>query len=178
MLWGEVALFGAESPDHAVAAYHERHGRQNRLPDGVGPVSSPLVTVPEYWLYRFETQGVYDLYCPTHDPFGMVCRIVVTDGDVPDPSVENVGETRDEATRCSGGYDRRHPYRLRLRDDESRPARRRGDQTARTLENWRAPTSGRAVRGRRASVAASAAVGLRRPRTVRFGPTRRSNGRL
>jgi plastocyanin len=88
---GDVVLFSAESPDHAVVPYHERHGRQNRVPDGVGPFSSPLVPVGGYWLYRFETPGVYDCYCPPHDPFGMVCRVVVTEGDVPDPSIENVG---------------------------------------------------------------------------------------
>jgi len=90
---GDVVLFGAETPDHSVAAYHERHGRQNRVPDGVGPISSPLVPVQGYWLYRFGTEGVYDLYCPPHQVFGMVARIVVHDGDgpVPGPGVEDTG---------------------------------------------------------------------------------------
>lgn len=39
---GETVLFSVETPDHAVAAFHERHGRQNRVPDGVGPFTSPL----------------------------------------------------------------------------------------------------------------------------------------
>jgi plastocyanin len=99
---GDAVVFSAEASDHAVAAYHERHGRQNRVPDGVGPVSSPLVPVGGYWLYRFETEGVYDLYCPPHQTFGMVLRVVVYggaegDGDtageggVPSPSVEQTG---------------------------------------------------------------------------------------
>ena len=88
---GAVVLFSAETPDHGVAPYHERHGRQNRVPDGVGPFASPLVPVGGYWLFRFSTPGVYDCYCPPHDPFGMVLRVVVSDGDVPDPDVENTG---------------------------------------------------------------------------------------
>jgi plastocyanin len=89
---GDVVLYSARTPDHAVAAYHEGHGRQNRVPDGVPPLSSPLVPVGGYWLYRFETPGVYDLYCPPHQTFGMVERVVVTaDGSVPDLDVEETG---------------------------------------------------------------------------------------
>lgn len=82
---GEVVLVNATTPDHGVAAYHERHGRQNRVPEGVGPISAPLIPVGGYWLYRFEEVGVYDLYCPPHEVFGMVLRVVVCEdgGDVP-----------------------------------------------------------------------------------------------
>ncbi|WP_367176560.1 cupredoxin domain-containing protein [Haloarcula rubripromontorii] len=89
---GDVVLFSAETPDHAVAAYHERHGRQNRVPDSVGPIASPQIPVGGSWRYRFETEGVYDLYCPPHQVFGMVMRVVVSEGDsVPSLSVENTG---------------------------------------------------------------------------------------
>ena len=90
---GDVVLFSAETPDHVVAAYHERHGRQNRVPDGVGPVASPQIPVGGSWLYRFEETGVYDLYCPPHQVFGMVMRVVVSEDDetVPSLSVENTG---------------------------------------------------------------------------------------
>ena len=89
---GDVLLFSAETPDHAIAAYHERHGRQNRVPDGVGPISSPLVPVGGSWRYRFEEPGVYDCYCPPHQTFGMVMRVVVhEDGPVPEPSIEDTG---------------------------------------------------------------------------------------
>ncbi|WP_435063837.1 cupredoxin domain-containing protein [Halobaculum sp. EA56] len=86
---GDVVLFSAETPDHAVAAYHERHGRQNRVPSGAPPVSSPLIPVGGYWLYRFEDEGVYDLYCPPHQVFGMVMRVVVYDGSGDVPTVED-----------------------------------------------------------------------------------------
>ncbi|SFR55359.1 hypothetical protein SAMN04487947_2210 [Halogeometricum rufum] len=123
---GDVVLFSAESPDHAVAPYHERHGRQNRVPDGVGPFSSPLVPVGGYWLYRFETPGVYDCYCPPHDPFGMVCRVVVTAGDVPDPSIENVGRpppAHNDIAGVLGGLDPNLPSSMAaLNTDALSPA--------------------------------------------------------
>ncbi|WP_411966813.1 plastocyanin/azurin family copper-binding protein [Haloferax sp. YSSS75] len=93
---GDVVLYSAETPDHGVAAYHERHGRQNRVPEGVGPISAPLVPVGGYWLYKFETPGVYDFYCPPHQIFGMVSRVVVTDGDVPELSIEETGRPPEE----------------------------------------------------------------------------------
>jgi plastocyanin len=90
---GDLVLFNAETPDHGVAAYHEGHGRQNRVPDGVGPMTSPMIPVGGFWIAQFEEAGVYDLYCPPHQVFGMVMRVVVWDGsgDVPELSVENTG---------------------------------------------------------------------------------------
>jgi plastocyanin len=112
---GDVVLFTAESPDHAVAAYHERHGRQNRVPDGVGPISSPLVPVGGHWLYRFEKPGVYDLYCPPHALFGMVASVVCTEDDAPERSVENTGrppEARSLLPAVFGGLDPNVPGEL------------------------------------------------------------------
>lgn len=90
---GDIVLYSAESPDHAVAAYHERHGRQNRVPEDVGPISSAMPPIGGYWLYQFETEGVYDFYCPPHQAFGMVHRVVVHDGegDVPQPDIQQTG---------------------------------------------------------------------------------------
>ncbi|WP_318569162.1 cupredoxin domain-containing protein [Salinigranum marinum] len=85
---GDVVLFNAESPDHGVAAFHQRHGRQNRVPAGVGPLSAPLVPVGGFWLAQFDTEGVYDLYCPPHGVFGMVMRVVVWDGDGSVPQLD------------------------------------------------------------------------------------------
>lgn len=106
---GDVVLFSAETPDHAVAAYHERHGRQNRVPDSVGPITSPQIPAGGSWRYRFETEGVYDFYCPPHQVFGMVMRVVVSDGDsVPSLSVENTGRPPAEETflpEILGGFD-------------------------------------------------------------------------
>jgi plastocyanin len=105
---GDVVLFTAESPDHAVTAFHERHGRQNRVPDGIGPISSPIVPVGGHWLYRFEEAGVYDLYCPPHGVFGMVMSVVCTADDVPERDVENTGrppEARNLLPAVFGGLD-------------------------------------------------------------------------
>jgi plastocyanin len=119
---GDVVLFSAETPDHAVAAYHERHGRQNRVPDGVGPLSSPLVPVGGYWLFRFDAPGVYDVYCPPHEPFGMVLRVVVTEGEVPAPSIENVGRPPEDGNLLSfvlGGLDPNVPSALGAYETEA-----------------------------------------------------------
>lgn len=107
---GDVVVFSAETPDHGVSAYHERHGRQNRVPEGAEPLSAPIVPVGGYWLYRFDESGVYDLYCPPHQTFGMVMRVVVHDGsgEVPSLDVENTGrppEDENAIPSILGGLD-------------------------------------------------------------------------
>lgn len=78
---GDVVRFEVLSPDHTVTAYHERHGRQQRVPDDAMPFSSPIITPGGFWLYRFDEPGLYDIYCAPHEFFGMVARIVVGDPD-------------------------------------------------------------------------------------------------
>jgi plastocyanin len=101
---GDVVLFSAETPDHAVAAYHERHGRQNRVPDSVPPIASPQVPVGGSWRYRFEKPGVYDCYCPPHQTLGMVWRVVVYDGNgsVPSLDVEQTGRPPEDENAVPG----------------------------------------------------------------------------
>ena len=110
---GDVVAFTAPSPDHAVASFHERHGRQNRVPgapgSGTGLISAPLVPVGGHWLYRFTRPGVYDLYCPPHELFGMVMRVVVVAGrDVPELSVDGEGRPPEDVNEMKfvlGGLD-------------------------------------------------------------------------
>ncbi|MFC6824728.1 plastocyanin/azurin family copper-binding protein [Halopelagius fulvigenes] len=126
---GDVVLYSAEAPDHGVTAYHERHGRQHRVPDGAEPVSSPIVPVGGYWLYRFEEEGVYDFYCPPHEPFGMVHRVVVTDeeGDAPELSIEQTGRPPQDTNNLAsvlGGLDPNLPSALAaLESDALNPER-------------------------------------------------------
>lgn len=82
------------------------------MPGSVGPISSPLVPVGGYWLYRFEEEGVYDLYCPPHEVFGMVLRVVVCDGctagDAPLLEIADTGRPPDAESLLSlvlGGVD-------------------------------------------------------------------------
>lgn len=84
---GDTVMFEAWSPWHTVTAYHENHARQQRVPDGGEPFSSPVIPVTGYWLYRFEEEGVYDVYCASHEMLGMVMRAVVGD-----PGEREVGE--------------------------------------------------------------------------------------
>ncbi len=82
---GDVVQFTFTTPDHTITAYHPGHGFQQRVPDGVPPFSSPVVNAGGAWLYEFEQEGLYDLYCAPHHVLGMAMRIVVGDlDDVPE----------------------------------------------------------------------------------------------
>ncbi|WP_200862327.1 cupredoxin domain-containing protein [Candidatus Halobonum tyrrellensis] len=82
---GDIVRFNLVTPDHAVTFYHPGFGRQQRVPDGVPPVSSPIISGGGFWLYEFTEPGLYDANCPPHEIFGMVVRILVGDPDpVPD----------------------------------------------------------------------------------------------
>ncbi|WP_222918599.1 plastocyanin/azurin family copper-binding protein [Natrinema sp. SYSU A 869] len=84
---GDIVQFTFTTPDHTITAYHPGHGFQQRVPDGVPPFSSPVVNAGGGWLYQFEEEGLYDLYCAPHHPLGMTMRIVVgelDEGDEPE----------------------------------------------------------------------------------------------
>lgn len=77
---GDIVMFQLHSPDHSITAYHERFRGGQRVPDDVGPFSSPVLPVGGYWFYRFGEDGVYDLMCAPHELMGMAMRIVAHDG--------------------------------------------------------------------------------------------------
>lgn len=100
---GDVVQFTFLSPDHTVTAFHPDIGLPPRVPQEVEPFSSPVMGPGAVWLYRFEHEGVYDLYCAPHLDFGMVMRVVVGDlaeADLPEyartvetlPSKEDASE--------------------------------------------------------------------------------------
>lgn len=76
---GALVLFDGVSPEHTVTGYHEAQGRSQRIPEAVPPLSSPVIAEDGFWVYRFPEPGVYDLYCTTHEFYGMVMRVVVGD---------------------------------------------------------------------------------------------------
>ena len=76
---GDIVQFTFNTPDHTVTSYHEAIGFQHRMPADAPPFSSPIVTAGGAWLYRFDHEGVYDLYCGPHHILGMVMRVVVGD---------------------------------------------------------------------------------------------------
>lgn len=80
---GDTIKFALATPDHTITAYHPAFGRTQRVPDGVPPVSSPVLGGGAYWLYTFERPGVYDLLCAPHEIFGMVMRVVVGEASGP-----------------------------------------------------------------------------------------------
>lgn len=121
---GDVVVFDAETPDYGFAVFHEDHGRQRRLPSGVGPISAPLIPVGGYWLSRFETEGVYDCYCPPHEPFGMVMRVVVVaeGNEVPTLTVEQTGRPPDDVNLIAsvfGGLDPNLPPAAAVFDSDA-----------------------------------------------------------
>jgi plastocyanin len=81
---GTIVEFDFQTPEHTVTAYHPGQERQQRVPDNVPPFSSTVNADQGFWLYRFEEEGVYDLFCSPHEWAGMGMRIVVGDdpGDV------------------------------------------------------------------------------------------------
>lgn len=84
---GDIVQFTFTSPDHTITAYHPAHGFQRRVPEQAPPFSSPVINAGGAWVYQFETEGLYDMYCGPHHILGMVMRIVVGDlneDDVPD----------------------------------------------------------------------------------------------
>ena len=85
---GDSVRFVAVSPHHTATAYHEQHIKSHRVPDGVGPFSSPIVPIGEDWTYTFTIPGTYDLWCGPHEHYGMAMRIVV--GEPGGPAEEPV----------------------------------------------------------------------------------------
>jgi len=83
---GDTVQFSLASPHHTISAYHPELGYTQRVPDGVGPISSPVLWTDSYFLYTFEESGVYDLFCFPHEFAGMVIRIVV--GEASGPATE------------------------------------------------------------------------------------------
>lgn len=73
---GDTVKWNFVTGHHTVTAYHPGFGYQQRVPDGVPPFSAPAIPQGGYWLYTFETEGVYDYHCAPHEIFGHVGRIV------------------------------------------------------------------------------------------------------
>ena len=86
---GAVVEFDFHSPEHTATAYHPGQERQQRVPEGVPAFSSTVNEHHGFWLYRFEEEGVYDLFCAPHEWGGMGLRIVV--GDEPGNVVRGPG---------------------------------------------------------------------------------------
>jgi plastocyanin len=87
---GDVVRFDMATPHHNVNAYHPAFGYTQRVPDGAPPYSSPILSAGDYWLYRFETEGVHNIMCAPHELFGMVGSVVV--GSATGPATNAVGE--------------------------------------------------------------------------------------
>lgn len=82
---GDIIRFDFKTPDHTVTPYHLEHGRQQRVPRDAKPFSAPVIRSNlqtgehGFWLYEFNSEGIYDLYCAPHEFLAMVMRVVVGD---------------------------------------------------------------------------------------------------
>jgi len=108
---GDVVKFNAATPHHNVMSYHPAYAFSPRVPKGVPPLASPILATDAYWLYRFDTEGVYDLNCSPHQFMGMAMRIVV--GSATGPGAEPLPELGTKAATVSdlesGGKEPRLP---------------------------------------------------------------------
>lgn len=93
---GDTVRFIADTPHHTVTAYHPLQGKEQRVPDGVEPFSSPVLPIGETWEYTFEVPGVYDMWCGPHESYGMAMRIVV--GEASGPGAEPPSDFGPEGT--------------------------------------------------------------------------------
>lgn len=87
---GDTVRFNLPTPHHNINAYHPGFGYTQRVPEGVPPYSSPILTPGDYWLYTFEAEGVHNIMCAPHEVFGMVGTVVV--GSASGPGANPVGE--------------------------------------------------------------------------------------
>jgi plastocyanin len=88
---GDIVQFTFTSADHTITAYHPQHGFQRRVPERVPPFSSPVVNAGGAWLYQFNEEGLYDMYCAAHHVLGMAMRIVV--GEMGEEEVPDYEDT-------------------------------------------------------------------------------------
>ena len=90
---GDIVQFTFSDPNHTVTAYHPNHGFQRRVPEGVPAFSAPIVQQDGAWLYRFDQEGLYDVYCGPHEIAGMAMRLVVGElGEEDVPEYEDTFE--------------------------------------------------------------------------------------
>lgn len=85
---GATVRFDVTDGLHTVTGYHPAVGYECRVPDE--PISAPVLWADTYFLYTFESPGVFDLFCFPHEFLGMVARIVV--GEATGPGADAVRE--------------------------------------------------------------------------------------
>lgn len=105
---------------HSVASYHpDTHGPQ-RIPSGVEPWKSPVLTTGDTYEHTFEKTGIYDYVdsrqlCISHEVLGAVGRVVVGWPDLrSEPAYQhNVGRLPSQAETNLAAINERTRERLR-----------------------------------------------------------------
>lgn len=86
---GAIVKFDFQTPEHTATAYHPDQERQQRVPHGVPAFSSTVNEHHGFWLYRFEEEGVYDLFCAPTSGAGWACES--SSATIPGTSSEDRG---------------------------------------------------------------------------------------
>jgi plastocyanin len=117
---GDIVEFQIQVGHHAIVSYHPDNDRQRRIPEEADSFASPMLGgagnefnadegpstglddidragKSQKWYYQFEEEGIYDLYCPSHEQFGMVMRmIVLEEGGNPTELEQEAFPSRDD----------------------------------------------------------------------------------
>jgi plastocyanin len=80
---GDIVQFTTRQDVHTISSYHPNFHYKQRIPWDSPAISSPVVWPDTYFLYQFDTPGVYDLMCLPHESLGMVARLVVGESTGP-----------------------------------------------------------------------------------------------
>lgn len=79
---GGTVTFKNVSGAHSAAAYHPDNDRSLRIPEGAASFDSGLLSeAGATYEHRFETEGVYDIYCAPHEALGMIGSVIVGEPD-------------------------------------------------------------------------------------------------
>ena len=77
---------------HSATAYHPRHDKRLRVPEGAEPWTSPLMKEPGQTYERaFTARGVHDYFCIPHEDMGMVGRLIVEEATGPGAEPTDAG---------------------------------------------------------------------------------------
>lgn len=82
---GEAVTWTLKSGSHTTTAYVPSNDKPRRIPDDAkGWNSGTLTEQGATFEHTFETEGVYDYYCASHESAGMLGSIVVGDPNLDD----------------------------------------------------------------------------------------------
>ena len=74
---GATVTWNIAEGSHSITAYHPDFDRSLRIPEGVTPFDSGILSAGESFEHTFDTPGVYNYFCRPHEGLGMVGVVIV-----------------------------------------------------------------------------------------------------